>query len=705
MESDEGDSTHARPNALPGDADVEHDAAATDDGWAHARFRLRELEGRDRVLALAMFALVLVPFVVALVRAFGDGWIASGDEANIATRALDVFSRHPPLTGLPSTSALYGDKIGTNHPGPMEFYLLAIPLRALGLSAGPLLTAAAINAGCVLITLWVFLRRLGLTAMLWAGVLLLAVMWSGGTAVLTDTLSSNMTMYSLLCTAVLVWALVDGDLRLLPLAAIVASYAAQQHLAALVIVAALVAVAIVALATRIVVRMRRGDPDTTRSTLRWSAAALGVAVVGWTPVAIDQFTGHPGNLTNIVNFARDDTRPTLGLKIGIYEAMHAVAPPTILARTDSTGRILLDSPGALRLAVGVLVLGALALVAGTARRREPAVARLALVALVLVGAGVVNGSNVPRSFESERINLYRWTWAAAFVTWAALGVGLVYLLGVRGRGRGRSRAGRSGRLGPVALLVAAALVTTAIVFVSGNDDHNREVPDFAIEKGVNAAVLARIDRRQPVLVVGVGQDASLSVAPTLILRLVEAGVKVEVQGYLTMAYGTSRTYRPGAPWIVVTSGHAVEPSGPGELIWTRPFGRERTAAYTALAAQRTALLDDLSAAVRGSKVELAPGGQRLIERTYPGLDGFVVGSLFLHMSANPRPAFGDARVLRLILAGILRAPAVDIAKVRRLVDLPAYAHKGAWGDEQVAVYLLTPAQAAHCSTQPCFAPD
>ena len=72
---------------------------------------------------------------------------------------------------MPSTSGFYGDKIQTNHPGPIEFYLLAVPLRVLGMSAGPLLTAATINCGCVLITLWVFFRRLGLGAMSWAGVL------------------------------------------------------------------------------------------------------------------------------------------------------------------------------------------------------------------------------------------------------------------------------------------------------------------------------------------------------------------------------------------------------------------------------------------------------------------------------------------------------------------------------------------------------
>ena len=131
-----------------------------------------------------------------------------------------------------------------------------------------------------------------------------------------------------------------------------------------------------------------------------------------------------------MKFARDNTRPTLGLKVGLYQAVHAVTPPTILGRTDTTGSVLLDNPGAVHLVLGVLVVAALASMVWRLRRRAPAAARLALVALVLLGAGLVNGSNVPRSFESERINLYRWTWAAAFVTWAALGIGAVYLLRV-----------------------------------------------------------------------------------------------------------------------------------------------------------------------------------------------------------------------------------------------------------------------------------
>jgi len=51
--------------------EAENDAAAAP--------RLRGLEGRDRLFAAAAFLLAMLPFAVALVRAFRDGWVPSGD--------------------------------------------------------------------------------------------------------------------------------------------------------------------------------------------------------------------------------------------------------------------------------------------------------------------------------------------------------------------------------------------------------------------------------------------------------------------------------------------------------------------------------------------------------------------------------------------------------------------------------------------------
>ena len=104
----------------------------------------------------------------------------------------------------------------------------------------------------------VVLRRAGLGVALGVSVLLMWTTWSTGTAVLTDPISSNVGGYPLLAAAVLAWALLLGDLRLLPLAVAAVTFAAQQHLA-MVIPAAAVAV----VAVGVVGELRR----------RWSAAS------------------------------------------------------------------------------------------------------------------------------------------------------------------------------------------------------------------------------------------------------------------------------------------------------------------------------------------------------------------------------------------------------------------------------------------------
>jgi hypothetical protein len=634
--------------------------------------RLRDLRGRDLAFALCLLVLTLIPFAVAVIRALGDGWVPSGDEARIATRAIDVFSRHPPLTGLPSTTSLYGERIVTNHPGPLEFYLLAIPLRAFGATAGPLLTAAAINATFVVVSLWAIFRRAGLLVMLGAGVLMQAVIWSAGTAVLTDTLSSNMTMYAMLCTAVLAWALVDRDLRLLPLAAFVASYAAQQHLAAGLIVLPLVAVGVGAVVVELVACARRGDRSRLRTGLRFALAAAGVAALCWAPVVIDEITNRPGNITEIVRFARDDNRPTLGLKSGITQVVRAVAPPTVLSKTDVTGFVASERVGPYRRAAGALVVVGLFGVALVGYRRKRALARLAGVTLVLLAVGVVNGSNVPLSGEAARVNLYRWTWAAAFMTWTALGWALALIL----RPALRLRA-----LQPVALLAVAAVITTSTVVVRGRDDTNREEPAFALERRVDAIVLDRIDRNHPVAVVMRGSDA-YSVGFNIIFRLVEAGVAVELSTTEAEAYGDYRRFRPdaGASALFVESGTKELQPPSGAVI-----------AYEVFDPAYTALLDDLCAAAAASKVELAPGAAALIDREFPGVRKPFIEPLLEHLHDDPRRALQEPIFLTLVLKGMLRSPALDRVKVQRLLGLITTRHT-ITGGERLRISLLTPAQ-------------
>ena len=202
--------------------------------------RLRDLSRRQALAGVAMVLLVAAPFVASIVRARSVHWLPSGDDALIGLRSWDVFSSHRPLIGQGSTTHLYGHDGGTSHPGPIQFYVLAVPVRVLGPAAGMILTSAAVNLAAVLVASWVVFRRAGGAVAAWAVVLLSLVLWSEGTAILTDPISSNAGGIPLLALATLAWAVVDGDIRLLPLGAVVGSWVAQQHLAIVVPSAALV---------------------------------------------------------------------------------------------------------------------------------------------------------------------------------------------------------------------------------------------------------------------------------------------------------------------------------------------------------------------------------------------------------------------------------------------------------------------------------
>jgi hypothetical protein len=659
--------------------------------WARPPWRLRDLEGRGRIGAVALLAILFVPPVLALVRALHDGWIPSGDEANIAVRALDVFSRHPPLTGLPSTSGLYGSNIRTNHPGPIEFYLLAVPLRVLGMTAGPLLTATTINAGAVVISVWVCFRRLGYASMLWAGVLAVAFMWSTGTVVLSDTLSSNMTTYSLLATAVLVWAVVDGDARLLPLAAFVASYAAQQHLAAGIVVGALATFAIIAVPLIAWSRRRAGAAPTELPWRRNALLAAGVLGVCWLPVVADEVSGNPGNLTAIVRFARDG-RPTLGLERGLFQAVHAVAPPSILGHSVSSGLAFIAQPSVLTWTLGVSVVCVLACIAWVQRTERPSLARLAIIALVLLAAGVENGSSVPFSIERVRTNLYRWTWTAAFLAWLAIGIAVAASAHRLVKRRGGRLESAWSPVRAVTLLVAAALLAAAVAFVPEHSSHNREQPAFRAEKIINATVLAHLPARRPVRVVMYGTDATLSVGPALIFRLVQTGHRVEIDSFAEPFYGSWRLYRPKSNpvTIVVTSGEAELPYGVGELLAWQPFGAPADPSFRALAKRRSELIASLSRQALGRSVVLTPEETRFLDASKNSLSTLALKLSLFQLQTTPATSLRNPNVLRLVLDGAVRAPVLDRTEVQELLDFPRSSHRSTYGDEQVQVHLIEP---------------
>ena len=65
-----------------------------------------------------------LPFVTGTVRLVRDGWFPLGDNAAIALRSWNSLTAHGPLVGQATRLAH-----GVFDPGPLEYWLLAIPVH------------------------------------------------------------------------------------------------------------------------------------------------------------------------------------------------------------------------------------------------------------------------------------------------------------------------------------------------------------------------------------------------------------------------------------------------------------------------------------------------------------------------------------------------------------------------------------------------
>ena len=94
-----------------------------------AGYGVRWVIGHRLVLITGLIAALPVLFSVG--RALRADWTPVFDDAIMAVRSFDVFSRHAPLVGQYSDASLPGERPVFNL-GPMVFWLLALPVRLPG---------------------------------------------------------------------------------------------------------------------------------------------------------------------------------------------------------------------------------------------------------------------------------------------------------------------------------------------------------------------------------------------------------------------------------------------------------------------------------------------------------------------------------------------------------------------------------------------
>jgi hypothetical protein len=406
---------------------------------------------RDRRLQLALGLLAALPVIVACGYALTDDWAPLGDDAFIGLRAFDVFTDRSPLVGQRSSGASGVLQETTYSPGPLLFWLLALPVR-LPDPVYMTLTTGALNVASIVGVVGLAHRRGGRPLMFVTAAAIPIMLASLPAETYADVWNSSAPLLPLMLLVFLAWSVACGEYRLLPLTVLVASFAAQSHL---VFVGPAVGVTVVALACAAAFGLAREWPR------RWVVASVVVAAVCWSAPLLDQAVNRPGNFVTLARSAFNDER-SLGFSAGWRAVAHTVGvrPWWLKDSRDPVQRVgdLTVRPGAHKIASALLALAALAAVAtiGWRRRRADLTAAGALGIVLCVTVGLAASSTPAKSFGTVVYTL-RWTSPAGLCVWLLLGWALVTMA------RERAPAPiRVPRLAGAAAVAAVGVVAAAV---------------------------------------------------------------------------------------------------------------------------------------------------------------------------------------------------------------------------------------------------
>ncbi|MDP9463069.1 MAG: hypothetical protein M3P52_00470, partial [Actinomycetota bacterium] len=183
----------------------------------------------DPFVALAI-ALPAVPIIVAVVRAIVDRWIPLGDQALLEIRARDVLTVHHPLLGTASSAALSrAEVVPLNHPGPLMFDVLALPVRVFGGGPGVAIGVGTVNLAAATIGTLFAARRSGRAGAALAGLTFACLGWAAGSESLYDPYNPTAAMLPCLACLFLAWSAVDLDGRAVLWLIGVATFAVQLN--------------------------------------------------------------------------------------------------------------------------------------------------------------------------------------------------------------------------------------------------------------------------------------------------------------------------------------------------------------------------------------------------------------------------------------------------------------------------------------------
>lgn len=269
----------------------------------------RRRPARWHVLA----AIASLPIAAAATRGVRRGHLAIGDNALIEIRARDVLTAHHPWLGTWSSASI-SSGIDVNHPGPLVFDVLALPVRLLGAGPGMAFGVAALQIAVVWAIAFASDRLGGRSVMTVVMAVTSWFAWSLGSELLYDPWQPNLLMLPFLLLLVLVWGVLAGRHAMLPWAVVVASFCVQTHLSYVFLGPAVLLVGAVAVAVR-------RDP-------RPLVLGLVVGLVAWAqPLAEQLFGPGQGNLSRLAASGGGGDGVRTGVSLGLRLVAGVVALP------------------------------------------------------------------------------------------------------------------------------------------------------------------------------------------------------------------------------------------------------------------------------------------------------------------------------------------------------------------------------------------
>jgi hypothetical protein len=386
---------------------------------------------RAVVFRVAAHLAAWLPFVAVVAGSTRGEWRVVGDGSGIATRSWGVLTGHVPLVGQVTQMAR-----GVHDPGPLQYWLLAVPVHidpVRGVLWGAALWCMA-AASVAIEAAWPVLGRAG--GLLASGTVLWMVAWAPWLAIKPYW---NPSFGALFFAAALAacWAVMCGRRWWWPVGVITASVAAQAHLMFAIASAGLVFLALV---------VGLVDAFRAKAGYLWAPVGLCAGMGCWAAPFIQQFTSRHGNLAALVH--GQGTGQRTGLSFALKTLTASTQPPPLWwlvpHQAPPAAPLIAGRPAVF--AVAVLGVTAAAMVLAAVKLRSRPLAAAAAISLLADAAALVTFSHIP----AQPVDLAKLGYLlivmvpAGLLAWFTIGSALVLTIGVAIVRLGGRAAGHAG---------------------------------------------------------------------------------------------------------------------------------------------------------------------------------------------------------------------------------------------------------------------